>query len=143
MSDRGNDACWASCNVLLVLGILPTENARARNHNDTERQCDHTLPGMRATCTPLLHRLEERGDIRSRERMNGGRPRRWYRLTRQGTKTLARCRREWGITAANAAVWPQEVRPVHEDERLAAFSRRGLRSAVLAAPPPPRAPRAG
>ena len=77
MSDRGNDACWASCNVLLVLGIL-ADGA-----------------GHEGDLYPLLHRLEERGDIRSRERMNGGRPRRWYRLTRQGTKTLARCRREW------------------------------------------------
>ncbi|WP_418387717.1 PadR family transcriptional regulator, partial [Agathobaculum sp.] len=60
-----------------------------------ERQCDRTFAGHEGDLYPLLHRLEERGDIRSRERMNGGRPRRWYRLTRQGTKTLARCRREW------------------------------------------------
>ena len=76
MSDRGNDACWASCNVLLVLGILA----------DGERAGHEIIT--------ILER-QERGDIRSRERMNGGRPRRWYRLTRQGTKTLARCRREW------------------------------------------------
>ena len=79
MSDRRNDACWASCNVLLVLGIL-ADGERAGHEGDL---------------SPLLHRLEERGDIRSRERMNDRRPRRWYRLTRQGTKTLARCRREW------------------------------------------------
>ena len=96
MSDRGNDACWASCNVLLVLGIL-ADGERAGHEIITilERQCDRTFAGHEGDLYPLLHRLEERGDIRSRERMNGGRPRRWYRLTRQGTKTLARCRREW------------------------------------------------
>ena len=94
MSDRGNDACWASCNVLLVLGIL-ADGERAGHEIITilERQCDRTFAGHEGDLYPLLHRLEERGDIRSRERMNGGRPRRWYRLTRQGTKTLAPYRR--------------------------------------------------
>ena len=90
MSDRGNDACWASCNVLLVLGIL-ADGERAGHEIITilERQCDHTFAGHEGDLYPLLHRLEERGDIRSRERMNGGRPRRWYRLTRQDKDACA------------------------------------------------------
>ena len=44
MSDRGNDACWASCNVLLVLGIL-ADGERAGHEIITilERQCDRTF----------------------------------------------------------------------------------------------------
>ena len=71
MSDRGNDACWASCNVLLVLGIL-ADGERAGHEIITilERQCDRTFARHEGDLYPLLHRLEERGDIRSRERMN-------------------------------------------------------------------------
>ena len=96
MSDRGNDACWASCNVLLVLGIL-ADGERAGHEIITilERQCDRTFAGNVGYLYPLLQRLLEGGYIRWRELLKGGRPRRWYRLTRQGTKTLARCRREW------------------------------------------------
>ena len=54
MSDRGNDACWASCNVLLVLGIL-ADGERA-GHEIIKRYSSASvtapLPGMRATCTP-------------------------------------------------------------------------------------------
>ena len=44
MSDRRNDACWASCNVLLVLGIL-ADGERAGHEIITilERQCDRTF----------------------------------------------------------------------------------------------------
>ena len=48
------------------------------------------------TLYPILHSLEERGEVRSYEREStAGRLRRYYQLTRQGVKTLARCRREW------------------------------------------------
>ena len=65
MSDRRNDACWASCNVLLVLGIL-ADGERAGHEIITilERQCDRTFAGHEGDLYPLLHRLEERGDIR-------------------------------------------------------------------------------
>ena len=61
MSDRGNDACWASCNVLLVLGIL-ADGERAGHEIITilERQCDRTFAGHEGDLYPLLHRLEER-----------------------------------------------------------------------------------
>ena len=85
-----------TCNLLLVLGMLE-DGERAGHEIITalERQCDRTFSGQEGAIYPLLHQLEERGDIRSRERTDGGRPRRVYRLTRQDTKTLARCRREW------------------------------------------------
>ena len=85
-----------TCNLLLVLGMLE-DGERAGHEIITalERQCDRTFSGQEGAIYPLLHQLEERGDIRSRERTDSGRPRRVYRLTRQGTKTLARCRREW------------------------------------------------
>lgn len=74
-----------TCNLLLVLGMLE-DGERAGHEIITalERQCDRTFSGQEGAIYPLLHQLEERGDIRSRERTDGGRPRRVYRLTRQG-----------------------------------------------------------
>ena len=49
---------------------------------------------------PVLHRLERDGWITARvERTDGGRPRRYYRLTRSGHRELARQREQW--TAVN------------------------------------------
>ena len=44
---------------------------------------------------PLLHGLEARGDVRSCERQTEDGTHRFYRLTRQGVKTLTYCREQW------------------------------------------------
>ena len=44
---------------------------------------------------PLLHGLEARGDVRSCERQTEDGTHRFYRLTRQGVKTLTCCREQW------------------------------------------------
>ena len=56
MSDRRNDACWASCNVLLVLGIL-ADGERAGHEIITilERQCDRTFAGHEGDLYPSLY----------------------------------------------------------------------------------------
>ena len=96
MSDRRNDACWASCNVLLVLGIL-ADGERAGHEIITilERQCDRTFAGHEGDLYPLLHRWVWGAASRWGPRINPRGPRRWSRKTPQGKKTLARCRREW------------------------------------------------
>jgi len=47
------------------------------------------------TVYPVLHRLEAEGLLSSSWSTVGGRKRRTYRLTRRGTKVLARRRGEW------------------------------------------------
>jgi PadR family transcriptional regulator, regulatory protein PadR len=47
------------------------------------------------TLYPALHKLELEGMVESHERMEKGRTRRYYRITRAGHGELARGRKEW------------------------------------------------
>ena len=47
------------------------------------------------TLYPALHKLENDGLVHSYEDMEKGRPRRYYRITPSGRKTLAKDRAEW------------------------------------------------
>jgi PadR family transcriptional regulator PadR len=47
------------------------------------------------TLYPLLRRLESQGLLTSRWRVEEGRPRRYYKISAQGEKTLAALREEW------------------------------------------------
>lgn len=69
MSDQRNDACWASCNVLLVLGIL-ADGERAGHEIITilERQCDRTFAGHEGDLDPCAPAGGGAAHIRSRER---------------------------------------------------------------------------
>jgi DNA-binding PadR family transcriptional regulator len=46
---------------------------------------------------PVLHRLEKKGFVDAFEKVEGGRLRRYYRLTRVGIAELARQREQWAI----------------------------------------------
>ena len=47
------------------------------------------------TLYPALHSLENKGLLESHEQMENGRIRRYYRLTENGKKALAKERKEW------------------------------------------------
>ena len=47
------------------------------------------------TLYPALHKLENEGLIESYEGVEQGRPRRYYRITRDGRRTFAKDRAEW------------------------------------------------
>lgn len=47
------------------------------------------------TLYPALHKLENEGLIESYEGVEKGRPRRYYRITRDGRKTFTKDRAEW------------------------------------------------
>lgn len=51
------------------------------------------------TLYPLLRRLESQGLLSSRWRVEDGRPRRYYKISAQGEKTLAALRKEWRALA--------------------------------------------
>ncbi|MDX1661354.1 MAG: PadR family transcriptional regulator [Gemmatimonadota bacterium] len=62
---------------------------------------------------PVLHRLERRGYIEGRwGRSEAGRPRKYYRLTRQGSEELARHRRQWELVDSTLrALWFEGLEP--------------------------------
>ena len=97
MPRRKNDSPFPGSNTLLVLAML--EDADKYGYQiirELECRSDQTFSMNEGTLYPILHSLEERGEVRSYEREStAGRLRRYYQLTRQGVKTLARCRREW------------------------------------------------
>lgn len=60
------------------------------------QQSDHTFDLKAGTLYPLLHTLEQKGYITAREaHAEGARPRRYYRLTKEGRSQLARKEEEW------------------------------------------------
>lgn len=60
---------------------------------------------------PVLHRLERQGLIRSFERISEtGRKRRYYRLKKKGTETLAKQRSEWMLVYSTLKqLWEKEL----------------------------------
>jgi len=56
---------------------------------------------------PVLHRMEKEGFLASRWKMSeGGRLRRYYRITEKGRRELDKERRQWqSVTKALAALW--------------------------------------
>ena len=97
MPRKKSDPAFAGSNTLLVLALLEDEDKYGYQIiRELECRSDQTFSMKEGTLYPILHGLEERGEVRSYERASDvGRRRRYYQLTRQGVKTLARCRREW------------------------------------------------
>jgi DNA-binding PadR family transcriptional regulator len=60
---------------------------------------------------PVLHRLERQGLIKSFERISEtGRKRRYYRLKKKGTETLAKQRSEWMLVYSTLKqLWEKEL----------------------------------
>lgn len=88
---------FQSSNTLLILALL--EDADKYGYQiirELECRSDKVFSLKEGTLYPLLHGLEEQGQVRSYEQTSEtGRLRRYYKLTRQGVKTLNRCRSEW------------------------------------------------
>ena len=82
---------------MLVLSVLKRGDQYGyRIIRELEAASEQAFHMTEGTLYPILHGLEARGEVRSYERpSDAGRMRRYYQLTRQGVKTLARCRREW------------------------------------------------
>ena len=81
---------------LVLLGVL----AAAPGHgyaviNELKSRTDGVLDLPEGSVYPALHRLEDLGLVTSEWKPAGGRRRREYRLTRDGTKALAAERKEW------------------------------------------------
>lgn len=97
MSRKKDNPLFPVSNTLLVLALL--EDADKYGYQiirELECRSDRTFSMKEGTLYPILHSLEEQGDVRSYERKSEtGRLRRYYKLTRQGIKTLTRCRNEW------------------------------------------------
>ncbi len=97
MPRKKEESSFPKSNTLLVLAMLEDNDKYGYQIiHELECRSDKTFSLKEGTLYPILHNLEEHGEVRSYEReSDAGRRRRYYKLTRQGIRTLARCRQEW------------------------------------------------
>jgi len=85
-------------------GTLPTLILEALVHEPThgyriaqriKERSEGVLDFKEGTLYPALHKLENEGLVESYEAVEKGRPRRYYRITPTGRRTLTRDRAEW------------------------------------------------
>ena len=88
--------------TLLVLALLEGGDKYGYQMiRELETRSDHTFSLSEGTLYPILHGLERQGEIRSYESASeSGRQRKYYKLTRQGVRTLSRKRQEWQLFCA-------------------------------------------
>lgn len=79
----------------LVLAILSRLREEHYGYSLRERLTRKGLEIHEGTLYPLLRRLEDQGLLESRWQLEGNRPRRYYRISREGRRVLARIKKEW------------------------------------------------
>lgn len=90
-------ALLSGSTAMLLLKLLEEQDMYGYQMIETlARRSDHTFDLKAGTLYPLLHTLEERGDIEAYLEGDGGtRPRRYYRLTTAGRGKLREKEQEW------------------------------------------------
>lgn len=107
---RVNKDLVAASSAPLVLGIL--EDGESYGYailKRVEDLSDGQLEWTDGMLYPLLHRLERLGHVTSSwQRPEGGRRRKYYRLTPAGAAALADHRRQWSVVSGTLnAMWGQ------------------------------------
>lgn len=81
---------------LLILSLVDDQPRHGYDLGQLiERKSEGTVQFKAASLYPLLYRLERRGWIKGRWVENGGRRRRFYRITAAGREVLAAQREGW------------------------------------------------
>lgn len=90
-------ALLSGSTAMLLLKLLEEQDMYGYQMIETlARRSDHTFDLKAGTLYPLLHTLEERGDIEAYLEGEGGtRPRRYYHLTTAGRGKLREKEQEW------------------------------------------------
>lgn len=79
----------------IVLAVLSQLKEEQYGYSLMKTLSDKDLPIDQGTLYPLLRRLEEQGLLASDWRLEGTRPRRYYRISAEGIKVLERLQTEW------------------------------------------------
>lgn len=90
-------ALLSGSTAMLLLKLLEEQDMYGYQMIETlARRSDHTFDLKAGTLYPLLHTLEERGNIEAYLEGEGStRPRRYYRLTAAGRGRLVEKEQEW------------------------------------------------
>jgi len=83
----------------LVLAVLTQLHREQYGYSLKKLLADKALEIDEGTLYPLLRRLEAQGLLRSRWRIEDGRPRRYYRISTQGEQVERELAAEWRALA--------------------------------------------
>ena len=82
--------------TMLILKLLSEKDMYGYEMIDTLRKKSQNVFELKAgTLYPLLHGLEEKGLLTVYEKEHGGKTRKYYSLTKQGSKLLEKKTEEW------------------------------------------------
>jgi len=84
----------------LVLAVLSQLHREEYGYSLKKRLADQALEIDEGTLYPLLRRLEAQGLLKSRWRLEDGRPRRYYRIGPQGEQLEKELAAEWRALAS-------------------------------------------
>jgi PadR family transcriptional regulator PadR len=80
---------------VLVLAVLKQLENEHYGYSLRERLAEKGMNVPEGTLYPLLRRLESQRLLESRWHLGEGRPRRYYKISQLGRKTLAELTKEW------------------------------------------------
>jgi len=81
--------------TLILEALLHEPNHGYRIAQQIKERSRGVLDFKEGTLYPALHKLENEGLVESYEGIEKGRPRRYYRITKNGRRTLSKDRAEW------------------------------------------------
>ena len=93
--------------ILDVVAREPNHGYRIAQH--IKEKSDGVLDFKEGTLYPALHKLEREGLVRSYEGAEGGRSRRYYRITEDGRRVLAKEREEWQRVSRSVSMILEEA----------------------------------
>jgi len=79
----------------IVLAVLSRLGSEQYGYSLKRALAEKGLQIDEGTLYPLLRRLESQGLLESAWRLEEGRPRRYYKLSKRGADALAELRRDW------------------------------------------------
>ena len=100
------DKGWIGGSMQLLLLSLLKETDRYGYEiiRELDRRSDHTFAMQEGTLYPVLHKLENKGYIRSYMREGDtGRKRKYYAITRKGIGQLAEEKKQWHLFTQSVA----------------------------------------
>ena len=84
--------------TMLILSLLAGEEMYGYQMiTELARRSNHIFDLKEGTLYPILHGLEADGLVTVREKAEGGRSRKYYRITRKGRKVLDARKEEWVV----------------------------------------------
>jgi PadR family transcriptional regulator PadR len=81
--------------TLILEALLHEPSHGYRIAQEIKERSQGVLDFKEGTLYPALHKLQNEGLVKSTESVENGRPRRYYRITEAGRKTLTKDRAEW------------------------------------------------